>query len=260
MSRDFFIKILEQLQGYTRHLMLHVLGEPLLHPELGLFLDLCREYGYLVSITTNGLLIHTAGRELLSKPALRQVNFSLRCAEANTGRFSLEEYLGGLFSFIDAARQRPDLYISLRLWNAGAASSPEKNQPILSFIEKIFPHSGSLSQRLTEHSSIKLAPSIFLNQAKHFMWPDINGKDFGGQGFCRGLRDHIAVLAGGTVVPCCLDSEGTINLGDINKISFADILAGSRARNLYDGFSRQVAVEPLCRRCSYRLRFTENLT
>lgn len=256
MSRDIFIKILEQLRGCTHHLRFHVLGEPLVHPDLGLFLELCHEHGYRVTITTNGVLIDRAGLLLLAQPALRQVNFSLHCAESNKVLFSPDAYLGNIFCFIDEARKNKNIHISLRLWNAGNTADQEKNFYILHSIEKKFGLAYSLKQQLTGQAKIKLADAVFLNQAEHFLWPDINGKDFGGHGFCLGLRDHIAVLVDGTVVPCCLDSEGVINLGNINKNPFSAIVTGSRARNLYDGFSRRAAVEPLCRRCGYRLRFT----
>ncbi len=81
------------------------------------------------------------------------------------------------------------------------------------------------------------------------------GEDLGEQGFCMGLRDQIAVLSDGTVVPCCLDHEGDIALGNLFTSPLSEILASQRARALYDGFSRRLATEPLCRRCAYRVRF-----
>ena len=75
--------------------------------------------------------------------------------------------------------------------------------------------------------------------------------------FCHGLRQQIAVLCDGTVVPCCLDSEGQLALGNLFSQPLEEILASPRARAIVDGFSRRTPSEALCRRCGYARRFTK---
>jgi radical SAM protein with 4Fe4S-binding SPASM domain len=84
----------------------------------------------------------------------------------------------------------------------------------------------------------------------------MHGPDFGESGFCLGLREQFAVLADGTVVPCCLDRNADMALGNIFKQPINDILEGERARRIVDGFSKRQIAEELCRKCSYRQRFT----
>ena len=72
---------------------------------------------------------------------------------------------------------------------------------------------------------------------------------------CIRDREQLAVLSDGTVVPCCLDHEGDIPLGNLLERDLEDILRGPRARALYDGFSRRRPSEALCRRCGYARRF-----
>ena len=74
-------------------------------------------------------------------------------------------------------------------------------------------------------------------------------------GFCYGMLDHVGVLADGTVVPCCLDADGEITLGNIFESDLSEILASPRARAIADGFKHHQKVEPLCRRCGYSKRF-----
>ena len=62
-------------------------------------------------------------------------------------------------------------------------------------------------------------------------------------------------LADGTVIPCCLDHEGDIPLGNLLKEELKDILAGERAKGIYEGFSCRRPTEELCRRCGYASRF-----
>ena len=73
--------------------------------------------------------------------------------------------------------------------------------------------------------------------------------------FCYGLRQQIAVLCDGTVVPCCLDSEGRLALGNLLSQEMDDILASPRARAIQKGFDARRPAEELCRRCGYAARF-----
>jgi hypothetical protein len=58
-------------------------------------------------------------------------------------------------------------------------------------------------------------------------------------------------------VPCCLDHEGDLTLGNLFTEELADILETPRARAIYAGFSQGRAVEALCRRCGYARRFVK---
>ena len=72
----------------------------------------------------------------------------------------------------------------------------------------------------------------------------------------EGLRDQIGILCDGTVVPCCLDAEGSIALGNIFRQSLDEILNSERAKALYRGFSNRAPAEELCLRCGYAERFS----
>ena len=254
MGRELFGKILEEVKGFTGQLYFHVMGEPLLHPGLGAYLDMCREHGLKVNITTNGTLIERNADVLLSKPALRQVNFSLHSFEANYRSLSIDTYLDRIFEFAGRSLQCEKLLIGLRLWNISGERNA-LNSYILRRIEKQFNLDTMLRAAVTPVNGLKLAGNIFLHVAEAFDWPDAGIDDISCRGFCYGLRDQAAILADGTVVPCCLDSRGAINLGNIREQSFESIIHSRRAEALYEGFSRREAVEPLCRKCGYRTRF-----
>ena len=255
MKVELFEKILSEVQGHARFIYLHVLGEPLLHPQIGTFLDLCEQYGLRVNITTNGTLTQKVKDVLLAKPALRQINFSLHSFEANAGIHSVDSYLDGVFSFIHEAKEKTNLQICLRLWNLKEGSDNENNRYILDRIEKEFSLPYNIEEALTPCNGLKVSDNIFLNQSMTFKWPDPDDTDQDSRGFCYGLRDQLAILVDGTVVPCCLDGEGRIALGNINFSSLEEIVEGKRAKDMYEGFSRRNVIEPLCRKCSYRLRF-----
>ena len=100
----------------------------------------------------------------------------------------------------------------------------------------------------------RLAEHIFLEQAEKFDWPDPEAPESGTE-FCHGLRQQLAVLWDGTVVPCCLDGDGRMALGNLYTSSVEEILASPRAAAIREGFSRRQPSEELCRRCGYAAKF-----
>ncbi len=261
MTIELFEKILSEIKNYSDHIYFHVKGEPTLHPLLGTFLDIALAYGYKVNITTNGTLIESSKETMLNKPALRQVNFSLHSFDANLKTTTMKKYLDDIFAFAKEASMNTNIISSLRLWNLSEDNninlSEETNKFILRQIEDAFNLDYMIKEKLGEARGITLAPNIYLNQSSLFNWPDINESEENLHGFCYGLRDQVAILVDGSVVPCCLDGEGVINLGNIKDTSFKNIIENERSNALYDGFSNRNVVEPLCRKCDYRRKFNK---
>jgi len=258
MDAVAFAEVLRRIQGATRFISLHVLGEPLLHPEFGQLLAISGEQGVQVNLTTNGTLLGRHRHTLLTAPALRQINISLH-GLAYLERGAATTHLQELIDFSQEASRANRLYISLRLWNLGTGASQEDggwNEWLLARLSSAFASPVIRADALRAERGIPLAPRVFLNPEPQFAWPQLSTPDFDRQGCCRGLRDHLAILVDGTVVPCCLDAEGVLVLGNIFSQSLGDILAGPRASRMREGFGHQWLVEPLCRRCSYRLRFS----
>lgn len=246
MGREEFTLLLEKLQPWTDHLYFHLMGEPLCHPLLGEFLALAGQAGFQVILTTNGTLLPRQQALLLSAPALHKVNISLHAFEANDLEVPFEDYLTGCFAFGQAAQGK--VLTVFRLWNQGGAH--EKNNQILKTMEAYFPKPWT-----EEGRGIRIGQRVYLEQGEIFQWPDLEAQDYGQTQFCYGLRDQIGVLCDGTVVPCCLDHEGDLALGNLLREDLQTILDSPRAQAIYQGFSRRQAAEPLCRRCGYAQRF-----
>ncbi len=255
MGIDDFASIVREVKPLTDHLALHVLGEPLLHPDLDQILTLCQAEGLRVNLTTNATLLPQRQALLLASPALRQLNISLHSALNDGAGPVLPDYLHHIFAFIAQASASTPLFICLRLWHMTKTASPvhyQQRQSLLRELESFFALPSTLSDALTPGHGIRLAPKVFLSQNSRFTWPHAPAPDLGPDGTCRGLRDHVAILVDGTVVPCCLDAEANIPLGNIHHQSFNEILASPRASALHEGLLRHKLVEPLCRRCTFR--------
>lgn len=262
MKIDTFSKILDQIKPFTDYIYLHIKGEPLLHPEIDKFLDLSHEKGFKVNLTTNGTLIKQAENKLLMKPALRQINFSLHSFDGNEKSANKNEYIGNILSFVTKA-QSINIISAFRLWNLSednlTNTQRKKNCEILEIIEKEFSLPYKIEEQVTPGRGIKIKNKVYLNQDYEFDWPDLNAEEDDGKGFCYALRSHAGILVDGTVVPCCLDGEGIINLGNVNNKDFSEIIQDSRAVAIFEGFSARKAVEELCRKCGYRKRFGKSL-
>ena len=244
LSPAEFTVLLEKLSGYTDYLYFHLMGEPLLHPQLPQLLSQAAEHGYYVNITSNGTLLSERGETLLNAPSLHRINLSLQAWDGNGRSFDCNNYVNLCADFAKRAAAR-GVAVSLRLWNGAAAD----NGAVLSALHAAFPAPWQTAQKNTV-----LAERIFLETAERFDWPDPQGPERGAT-FCRGLRDHIGVLCDGTVVPCCLDSEGTVALGNLFRQTPEEILSSPRAAAMYEGFSRRAPTEALCSRCGYAERF-----
>ncbi|WP_209124907.1 radical SAM/SPASM domain-containing protein [Alkalihalobacillus sp. BA299] len=259
ISVEDFSKRLDQIKPYTDYIYLHVKGEPLLHPKIDQLLDISHEKGFKVNITTNGTLLRKAKHKIMNKPALRQMNFSLHSFDGHEGSTDKEGYVGTILDFIKEATSQSSLIVSLRLWNLTEDNLSNlqkmRNREVLQIIEQEFNLDYKIEEKVVPGTGVKIAERIYLNQDIEFKWPSLHEEEDDGKGFCHGLRNQAGILANGTVIPCCLDGEGIINLGNINDKPFSEIIEGERANQLYDGFSRREAVEELCRKCGYRKRF-----
>jgi len=242
MDREGFSFLLDRLQRWTDYLYFHLMGEPLCHPELGQFLELAGQMGFKVILTTNGTLLPQRQEVLLAAPALHKVNISLHAFEANDLDIPFLDYLDGCFRFGQAAEGKK--LVVFRLWNGGGADA--RNPEILEHLERFFPKPWTQDRR-----GMSLGERIYLEYGDKFDWPDLAAPDGGERIFCYGLKDQIGVLWDGTVVPCCLDHEGDIPLGNLFEQELDDILDGPRARAICRGFERGRAAEELCRRCGF---------
>lgn len=245
MTEAEYARILEQLAGKTQHIYHHLMGEPLIHPLLPQFIKMACNAGFRPMLTTNGTLLEQFGHRILI-PGLHKINISLHSFEGDNAA-AHQHYIRSVADFARAAN-RLGILISLRLWNNGFDEG--RNDATLALLKEGIPGQWTPNTR-----GYRIGDGLFLEWGDRFQWPDKDAPDNGNQLFCHGLRDHFGILSDGTVVPCCLDSDGVIALGNIFQEELSDILESPRARAINEGFSRRRAVEDLCRRCGYARKF-----
>ncbi|MBR5246473.1 MAG: SPASM domain-containing protein [Clostridia bacterium] len=246
MNKEEFKIVLNKIKPYTDFICFHLLGEPLCHPDFEAFLKIAEEMKFMVKIVTNGTLLSKNKDALLNSKSHYITYISLHSFEANDNNISFEKYLNDCFEYTKSAENKK--FVVLRLWNNGGKDS--LNDEILAKLENYFP-----KPWVEEQNGKKIGSTIHIEYGDKFDWPTLESDDINENVFCPGLRSAIGILADGTVVPCCLDNDGTINLGNIFETDLEKIINSERAQNIYNGFSNRNACEELCKRCSYVRKF-----
>lgn len=245
MSEEEFTLILDKLKGYTGYIYYHLMGEPLTHPLLSKFIRIAGEQGYKSIITTNGTLLKKREEELLSS-SIHKINISLHSFEKESNDEHIK-YIKEIAVFSKKAVSCGILVV-LRLWNKGCDEG--KNEKTINLLKEEISGEWAENQK-----GFRINEKFYLEWGERFEWPDIEGEIKGNKYFCYGLKDQFGILSDGTVVPCCLDSDGVINLGNIFREDIKSIVDSKRATDMVEGFRCGKASEDLCKRCGYAQRF-----
>jgi organic radical activating enzyme len=259
MPPSLFEKIASEVAPYTDQITLHVMGEPLAHPQFEEIVNITKNLKLKVNLTTNGILLKRYETLLLSSPHIHQINFSTHSFTDNFPDRDFRPYLMDLISFSQKLRaQDSETFVNFRLWNLRADEQTKgPNQLMLDELHRIF--ASSLPETVDPRSrkSYRIAPRTFVHFDSQFRWPNPLDPIRTTQGTCHGTLSHLAIHADGTLVPCCLDKEAVVALADLSALSFFEALNGSRLKAIQQGFRACELVEDLCQRCTFIERFDE---
>ena len=255
MTVDFFETILLQLKSYTKDIAFHVFGDPLVLSNLEKYLDISHKHNFKVHITTTGFYLKNFDLNLFLHKAIKQINFSLNSYNKNEMGCELESYLKPMFELCDLKlSQKVHNFINFRLWNLDDKNSEDKfNTDIFNLLSQKFDIDLS---KIDYTKPKRLENQILIDFDKYFKWPSLNDTDTT-NGYCHGLSAQIAILANGTVVPCCLDSFGIIDLGNLHTKLLNNILFSKKSLDIVNGFKENIAVEELCQKCTFKNRFNK---
>lgn len=257
MSLDFFEHVLDELKPYTKELAYHIVGDPLTLLNLEAYLALTCKKGFKVSLTTSGYFLAQRELKILLHRAIKQINISLNSYHKNSMPISFETYMEPILELCRLKNKiHKEIFINLRIWNMNEEQSDKSfNKTLFALLEKEFGkplHVEDIYQNRPK--SIRLAEKILLHFDDYFEWPGLNA-NHQSDGTCQGLGSHFGILSNGKVVPCCLDKDGIIELGDLHVSPLATILQSQKTKAIINGFKRHKAVETLCQKCTYKERF-----
>lgn len=247
ITLENFEEIIKKINNYTDYIYLHVKGEPLLHPEIDKILDIAEKYNLKVNLTTNGTLFPNVVDKIKDKKALHKINFSLH-SENN-----YKNYLENIFE--NVKKLSTDTVAIYRLWTLNNNELDKKSQEIVEKIKNFYNLDEKTYKNLKTKNNIKISSTIYVDKDNEFTWPDNIENELSPLGYCHALKTYIAILVDGTVVPCCLDSNASIPLGNIYDNTLEEIINNERYKNLQKSFQNRKPCESLCRRCTFKDKF-----
>ena len=260
ISLPFFEHLLEELSSYTKEIALHMGGDPLTLSNLSAYLDICEQKNIKVMLTTSGYYLNKHDLTTFMHPAIKQINLSLNSYNKNSMPLSFEAYMKPIIALCHLKHEKNNkaLFINLRLWNMDESHSEKAfNEMLFSFLEESFKITLDTQTIYDEKPrSVRLTEKILLHFDGYFEWPSLESNHYS-QGACLGLRSHFGILSNGDVVPCCLDKDGLMVLGNVQHEPLKNILNSPRAQAIIQGFNNHQAVELVCQNCSYKDRFKE---
>lgn len=258
MSVSNFKLIINKIKSYTNLIALHIKGEPLLHPNLAEILKICEDENIKVNITTNGTLLKENAQILKKYNSVRQINISLHSINKNenNNKYNTQKYINEILEAVKIIKRNSNIIISYRLWNLKNIEQNEENIEILEILENEYKKI-DLVNVMKKEDFLELSKDIFINQDIEFVWPSIDGKVISEEGRCMGLKHQIGILVNGDVVPCCLDQNGDIKLGNILNQELNEILNSNLAQSIINGFESHKIIHSLCKRCGFRTKFSK---
>ena len=236
MCRKNYEFIIDKIKNYTDEIYLHVLGEPLMHKDINEFIDYAHDNNLLVNITTNGYLI----KNIKNNQHLHRLNISLHSYHPRY-KTNLNTYLHNIFEVIENIRDKT--FVTLRLW-----VNNQYNKDILSYINMRY---NTNILKVEENSKIKITNNLIIDTFHPFIWPDLNNGYYSEEGTCKGLINHLGILVDGTIIPCCLDTKGIINLGNIYEDELDTIFNKQIVKDMIKGFKDNHKYHELCKHCRF---------
>ncbi len=243
MTTEEFENILIKIKDYTDYIYLHIKGEPLLHPNIIEFLRLADKYNLKVNLTTNGTLFSKVAKELSECKSLHKINFSLH-SENN-----IDNYCEEIFKNVELLKDKIIIY---RLWTLKNNQLDSKSQEIVNKIRKYYNLPQETVDKIYTSNNIKIKSTIYVDKDNEFSWPEVTTHK--SNGYCYALKTQIGILVDGTVVPCCLDSNGVVNLGNIFNESLEEIINSEKYISLKKSFQDRKPCEKLCQSCTFKER------
>lgn len=247
LSEGEFDLLTEKVRGKVCFLYFHLMGEPLLHPLLPQFIMMAREKGFKTVLTSNGTLLHRCMELLDTLP--HKIQLSLHSHESNE-RGELAEYMEEVMQFSTQAARKGTCVV-LRLWNQGGRD--RENEEVMRLIEQHVPKPWR-----ERPDGFRLSDNLYLEFDRKFQWPDAGKERVGEDGqkaqlYCKALTKQIGILSDGSLVPCCLDHDGDVILGNLFRQSLEEILSSPRALAMTEAFKHHAASEKLCQNCESAL-------
>lgn len=250
MPLELFEKVCKEAAPLTQMITLHVLGDPCKLKNLNRYLSTAKRFSLKVDLVTSGAYLHDF--ETLLQDVIYQISISLDAGLDAHNKINQHRYIQKILEFCRYKfKKNSEVFLNLRIQDSTLDKHQNLIKPFLESFECV-----SL-EGLKSQGRVRLFKKSFLNIQKTFKWPNLNAQNPLNQEskipYCYGLIKQVAILSNGVVVPCCMDTQANISLGDLNHMPLKDILNSQKAMAIKTHFLKGEALELLCKNCSYPL-------
>lgn len=241
LSYEQVANYLEQIKPYSNYVYLHMLGEPLLHPNFNEILNKLDKLNLNLQLVTNGTLLYKFP-DILEHSCLRKLSISIH--SVNNIDIN-DDYFKTIDQLINKNKHSN---IELRFYDYDNLS------------DKLKHYLDSLKEKYNfeitpKKNSYKLKENTYVYFEELFRWPNINDEIINDTGTCHGAIDMIGINSSSEVTICCLDPYAYNTIGNLKKQTLKDILDSEKYKQYISDFKSHQIKSELCKRCSYRLRF-----
>jgi sulfatase maturation enzyme AslB (radical SAM superfamily) len=278
MDFDLFKKTIDQLAMLepSRPILLHNLGEPLLHAEIFKFIDYAASRDINIYLFTNGLELLDNIQEICRRDNIKTMAISVQTPTPETYEMRgsskpFGAYMGDIYKAIDYFIQS-DSRMLVEIYLADTRHLPFRNWDVLTDPKEALHTFKEICRRISHtEGQFNDIPANFMDE-KYFLYSmilnghkiDLRIRKFATWGnlfpkkalleqriegvlpySCDIADNNIVVLADGTISMCCLDIEGELNLGNIRDVTISDALLSNRRATIIS----DIASSQLCREC-----------
>lgn len=230
-----------QIKKHCNYIYLHILGEPLLHPNFEEILDLLDKNSMNLQLVTNGTLLYKYPN-LLKHNCLRKLSISIH----SINNFNInKEYFNVIDSIIES---NLNTQIELRFYNQNNLAKQANDY--LDYLKNKY-----IFQTTSKENSYKITNNTYVYFNDFFKWPNINDNFISNIGTCKGAIDMIAINSNSDITICCLDPYAYNKIGNLKEESLDEILKSDKYLKFINDFKNNKITAELCSKCSYRLRF-----
>ena len=232
---------IQQIKKHCDFIYLHILGEPLLHPNFKEILNLLDKYSMKLQLVTNGTLLNKYPN-ILEHSCIRKLSISLH----SINNININDiYFETINKLID---NHSNTNIELRFYDKDNLS--RQLNDYLNYLKQRYKF-----ETTAKNNSYKINNNTYIYFEDFFKWPDINDKELSNIGTCHGAIDMIAINSNSDVTICCLDPKAYNKIGNLKINTLDEVLNSDKYQNYINEFKNKIISSEICKKCTYRLRF-----
>ncbi len=285
VSADMAKSIIDEVSdtGIARLILLHVMGEPMLHPKIVDIVEYASLNDVDVCITTNGSRLNLTMLNELQRAGVKKIIISLQTPDESTFimRVSRDvafgEYVDRIISvarFFIMGNGKTELIISflssplrrllipiakefsiadttgelkrhLKIWASKILEGTGNEHRLPDVLKQIGQARSYKENRIFISDKLSFYTRVLGDWSTHFDKRVVRARF----GYCPGIQDNFGILWNGDYTFCCTDYEGKTTIANFGHVSIEEYLQNEMIQRTVRAFQRFRILHPYCQQC-----------